>query len=442
MRFPAMSDATVRATLRRPLWLFSAVGVGYALCSQLSFSWFNAGGSASFFPAAGITLAALVLVERRRWPVVLAAAATAELTLDLAHGIDLEPTLGYVAANTIEPLVGAFLLTTIRARVDIARTRHLWAFFLCAVLLAPLVGGMIGATTFVVLDGGSGWARFAAEWWVGDGLGVLVVGGALLSLRSSAIEPLGRARLVETVVLATACIGGTIAVFWFEWLPVVYLPIAILLTIAIRAGTRAVALTATVMAFLAAEATAEGHAYWTTLDVEPETGLLYLQLTLAVVIASALVLAAEIGERHRSALAWATADAARRTAASAAARADRLRALAEDLADTSSRSDVTEALARHDLVPAKAPADDRVLREYALRMASGALERARLLEDEREARARAELLERNAAHLAAAATARDVARSTVSDLVEAGFEHVGIFVPQDGKIHALATRGL
>jgi serine/threonine-protein kinase RsbW len=438
-----MSDAAVRATLRRPLVLFAVVGVGYALCSQLSYSWFNANGvSASFFPAAGVTLAALVLVERRRWPIVIAAAAAAELTLDLAHGIALLPTLGYVAANTIEPLVGALLLTSFRSRVDLARVRHLWAFFVLAVLLAPLVGGIVGATSFVFLDSGTNWVRFAAEWWIGDGLGVLVMGGALLSLRSSAIEPLGRVRLAETVLLAAGCIAGTVVLFWLEWLPAVYVPIGILLTIAIRAGTKAVALTATAMAFVAAEATAGGHVFWSTLDISPDTALVYLQLTLAVVIGSALVLAAEIGERHRNALAWATADAARRSAASAAARSDRLRSLAEDLADTSSRSDVTDALAKHELVSDQAPDADRLLREYALRMATGALERARLLEDEREARARAELLERNAAHLAAAATARDVARSTVSDLVEAGFEHVGIFVPRDEKIRALGARGL
>ena len=49
-----------------------------------------------------------------------------------------------------------------------------------------------------------------------------------------------------------------------------------------------------------------------------------------------------------------------------------------------------------------------------------ALERARLFETEREARRLAELLERNAAHLAAAMTVRDIASSTVADLEAAG----------------------
>ena len=70
--------STSADNVRPPRWLalLLAVGVSYALAAQLSFTWFDASsGSATFFPAAGITISALVLVERRSWPVVLAAAA-------------------------------------------------------------------------------------------------------------------------------------------------------------------------------------------------------------------------------------------------------------------------------------------------------------------------------------------------------------------------------
>lgn len=95
------------------LVLFLSVAGGYALGAEVAFAWFGAGGSASFFPAAGVTLAALVLVERRRWPLALAAAALAEVAVDLRHDIDLTPALGYAVANTAQPLVGALLLVTV-----------------------------------------------------------------------------------------------------------------------------------------------------------------------------------------------------------------------------------------------------------------------------------------------------------------------------------------
>ena len=135
------ADQDDAALMRRPLLLFLVVAAGYAAGSQLSYSWFGADGvSASFFPAAGVTLAALVLVGRRLWPVVLAAAAAAEILLDLAHGLDLAPSLGYAAANTVQPLVGALLLTSVRPRVDLARTTDLVAFIACAVVAGPAVG--------------------------------------------------------------------------------------------------------------------------------------------------------------------------------------------------------------------------------------------------------------------------------------------------------------
>lgn len=293
----------VARLLRRPLVLYAAVTGGYALCSQLSYSWFNANGAgACFFPAAGVTLAALVLSSRRLWPVVIAGAATAELTVDLFHDIALQPALGYVAANTVEPLVGALLLTSYLWRVDLARARHLWAFLMTAVVAGPFVGATIGASTFVVLAEGSGWSRFFAEWWVGDGLGVLVVGGALIGLRSSTVRP-AEARLAEALLMGTSCVIATVAVFWFEWFSLVYLPIVLLLGIALRVGTKAVALTGCAVAFIAGEATAEGHVFWESLDITAETGVLYLQLSLGIVIASALVLAAEIAERDRSSIA-------------------------------------------------------------------------------------------------------------------------------------------
>ena len=294
--------------MRRPLLLFLVVAAGYAAGSQLSHSWFGADGvSASFFPAAGVTLAALVLVERRLWPVVLAAAATAEVVLDLFHDIDLAPSLGYAVANTVQPLVGALLLTSVRPRVDLARTTDLVAFLACAVVAGPAVGAVVGASTFVWLDGGEGWARFAGEWWVGDGLGVLVIGAAILSLQPGARTSDRARRLPEAIAIAAVAGLATWALFWLDGLPLVFVPAALLLVCGFRLDTRAVALTGTLIAFIAAQAASGDHAYWRDLEVSPEVGLLYLQLALGVLLTAALAIAAEVGERERTAVASATA---------------------------------------------------------------------------------------------------------------------------------------
>lgn len=68
-----------------------------------------------------------------------------------------------------------------------------------------------------------------------------------------------------------------------------------------------------------------------------------------------------------------------------------------------------------------------------------ALERATLFETEREARRLAELLERNAAHLAGAVTVRDVAASTVDDLQEAGVGLAVVHVRSPDGIDVMAA---
>jgi serine/threonine-protein kinase RsbW len=71
-----------------------------------------------------------------------------------------------------------------------------------------------------------------------------------------------------------------------------------------------------------------------------------------------------------------------------------------------------------------------------------ALERATLFETEREARRLAELLEQNAAHLAAALTVGDVAASTVGDLEGAGFDIAVVHMRNRGGIELLAAAGV
>ncbi len=374
------------ATPVRPHWLllFVLVAVGYAVGYQLATSWFSAEGQgASFFPAAGVTLAALVLVSRRQWPVVLVAAGLTELSLDLHDGISPLGSVGYTIANLVQPLVGALLLAAVVPRVNLGRTRDLAAFLACAVIVAPAVGGAIGASTFV-LDGGTGWARFAFEWWSGDGLGVLVVGAAILSLWSTVPKHVTRGRIAEGVALALLAVVGTALVFRLEWFELVYLPTALLLVIAFRIGTRGVALTGAVMAFIAAQATAEGHLYWAALDITAATGILYLQLALAVLIAAALALAAEITQRERAAFALASARESMRTAS----------------------------------------------------------EQAALYESERDARLRAELLERHAAHLAAAMTVRDIAEATIDDLESAGITIAVMGVVRGDMVETVGSSGI
>jgi serine/threonine-protein kinase RsbW len=341
--------------------LFVLVAGGYVVGYKLAQNWFSAEDQgASFFPPAGVTLAALVLVPRRQWAFVLAAAALSELVLDLSGGTDVLGTLGLVLANVSEPLVGATLLTFFVPLVDLRRTRDLTAFLTFAVVTAPVVGAAIAATTFVYVLDGSDWWKFAFEWWSGDGLGVLVVGSAILSLRAR--PRLSRRRALQAAVLGSLAVAMTALVFEFGWFEFVYVPIALLVVMAFRVGTAGVALTGAIVAFIAASEAAEANEFWESVDVSAANRVLYLQLGLAVILGALLALAAEIAERER---------------------------IAAELA----RMQTDRALAQ---------------------------ERAELFDAERAARLRAEVLEHHAARLAAASTVRDVAATTIRDIEALG----------------------
>ena len=181
---------------------------------------------------------------------VLAAAATAEVALDLGRGTSVGGTAGLVLANLAEPLVGATLLLWLVGRVDLRRKRHLSAFLGAAVVAAPIVGAAIAATTFVYVIGGSGWLRFASEWWAGDGLAVLVVGGAVLSLRFGLRLPPRRA--AEGAALAAVAVVCTYVLFDQGWFAFVYVPVVVLVVLAFRVGTAGVAVTGALVSFVAA----------------------------------------------------------------------------------------------------------------------------------------------------------------------------------------------
>ncbi|MCB0947174.1 MAG: MASE1 domain-containing protein, partial [Mycobacterium sp.] len=117
----------------------------YLAGAVLAWQSFGAGVGPAFFPPAGVTLAAMVLNRRSRWPVIVAAIVLAEFAVDLRYGASPRSAAGLALANSVEPLIGASLVLAwckgvpdLRDRSDLAR------FVAAACLAGPLVGGLIG----------------------------------------------------------------------------------------------------------------------------------------------------------------------------------------------------------------------------------------------------------------------------------------------------------
>jgi serine/threonine-protein kinase RsbW len=314
----------------RALALFSGVGVAYALGSTIAFAWFNAKGiGPTFFPSAGLTVAMLVLLARRDWPAVLLGAAVAEVGIDAAHGFPIGLAVGYGLANVIEPLVAAELLRRWVDRVDLSRRRGLMAFLVAAVGLAPLAGAATGAVSQILFGRGVDLSGYIGQWWIGDGLGILVVGGAILAIAAPVDPPMPARRRLESAALLTATVMATVAVFEWHALPFAYMPAALLVLTSLRGGTLAAAIAGASMAFVAAQAAATEGPALARLGLGPSTILVFLQLWIMIVTVIGFLLAMEVAERERTALAWAAADTARRKAEADAAQAREINRLHE-----------------------------------------------------------------------------------------------------------------
>ena len=284
--------------MARVVLAFGAVALAYAVGAQVAYDWFGAGVFPVFFPAAGVTVAALVLTPRALWPAVLAGAGVAELGVDLAHGSELAPAIGWAVANLTEALTGATLLLVACRwrRIDLCHRGDLVPFFALPVALSPALGGIIGAANAELLGSGAEFGEYVFRWWIGDGLGVLVIGGAIIAVARTGVARI-RSRWIEAAGLAVAAAVATALAFAIEGPHWGYVPFVIMPWIALRLGTSAVAVVGALVAIVAAQEVALAPMLWDEIDVAPESGILYVQVAIALLTATSLLLAAEAGER-------------------------------------------------------------------------------------------------------------------------------------------------
>lgn len=296
-------DRTVGTDARRAGWvwpttgwsLFVVISIAYVAGSELAFRLADeAGMQAVLFVPAGVTAGALLRVDRSQWWIVLVAAAGAELVQDLRADLGLS-SIGFVAANVVEPLVGALAVSAaVRAPIDLSFRRHIGAFLGFSVALGPMIGGAIGGVTDAA--GGDEFLRTFLEWWLGDAVGVLLVGGLVLVWRSSPDQ-----RPVHSpwgVVLVAASMAGTVAVLALSDLPLLFVVLTGVVVAGAQFGTRAVAVTSVAVAVTIA--------VWLVFEqggvfagMSDATALVLAKLKLVVFTSAGLVVAAEVVERER-----------------------------------------------------------------------------------------------------------------------------------------------
>ena len=292
--------------LRQFLFFPLATGLSYYFGALLGVTASSMSeGISIFWLPNGVLLAALLLVPRRYWPLHLLFAVVAEIAADLP-AFTLPQALGFAGVNVFECLLAAYLLERVARPFKLDSLRHV-AHFAAYVLVASGLAGLLGATIYALSGptATSFWTYWRI-WWLGDGLGVLLITPLVLGWLQRPSPSAERRRLEAAALFAlTVLIAAWVFLPTPDLLEAVlprraFLLLPLALWAAVRLGIRGAASASLLIAGIAIAATLYGRG--PLVLATPEATVLLLQEYLAVLILPALALSALFQElRQRNA---------------------------------------------------------------------------------------------------------------------------------------------
>jgi serine phosphatase RsbU (regulator of sigma subunit)/integral membrane sensor domain MASE1/anti-sigma regulatory factor (Ser/Thr protein kinase) len=293
------SGATWTWPARSPRWgklqLFGAVVLAYGIGSQLALYLVEVSElQGVLFIGSGVTVAFLLRLPQRFWWVVLVGAGLTEFLMDVGGGFSLSESVGFAIANVAEPLVGASIVVAKCRDLDLTRRRHLIWFTLGAVLIGPGVGATLGAGADLIFAGDEFLATFG-QWWLGDALGVILVGGAILAWGSG---PDRRPLLsLSGINLVVGSVALTAAIFAFTDLPLMFTVLIGVIVGGALFGSRAVTVVAlSVTLTIAIVVVVDSGPFIVGMDTT--SALILIKLQTALFTLAGLLVAAESHERE------------------------------------------------------------------------------------------------------------------------------------------------
>jgi signal transduction histidine kinase len=255
------------------------------------------------WPPAGIALAALLIWGKNYWPAV----ALGALTANLLNGAPLLVGVGISTGNTLEALLGAYLLTRfVGFNRSLERVNDVLGLVLLAGLVSTSVAATIGTTSLYIGDivTAETYNPTWIAWWVGDILGVLIVAPLILVWKGQILRALKSELLIKAIIIAICLIIASVLIikasFWVDAEPFTftYLIYPFLIWLALRFGQRGNVSAVFVVSVVA---------IWSTImDFDTISGqklsqtLLLFQIFMGITAATFMTMAAVVAEHERS----------------------------------------------------------------------------------------------------------------------------------------------
>ncbi len=273
----------------------------YFLTAKLGLALSLVGHSVTLiWPPSGLSLAALLIFGYRLWPGV----ALGAFVVNALTNVSLLAALGMAGGNTLEALLGAYLLNRLAGKpFSIDRVRGVMALIIAAAAGSTLVGALVGVSS-LCWDGVVPWNKFVAVlrvWWMGDAMGDLVFAPAILVWAPRDNSAWTTWRWAEALLLLCTQLaigqlvfGGSIEPL-FGIRPSAFTTFPVVVWAALRFGPRGAAMSTLLATLIALWGTLHGTGPFADRSTFQEHTLLWLYANVAAV--TTLVLAASLRER-------------------------------------------------------------------------------------------------------------------------------------------------
>jgi len=255
------------------------------------------------WPPTGITLAAFLVLGYRVWPGIFIGAFLANITT----AGSVFTSLGIAAGNTLEGLLGAYLINKFaNGRNCFDRPVDVFKFALLAGLVSTTISATIGVTS-LSLGGYADWIDYSfiwLTWWLGDMGGDLIVAPVLILWAKRPHVQWNQEMFREALFLVLSIFVIGYAVFegpipvTVETYPLAFLYVPILVWAGFRFGQRETVSAHFIISLLAIQGTLRGFGPFA--GQSPNESLLLLQAFMGVMAVMGMALAAGVSERRRA----------------------------------------------------------------------------------------------------------------------------------------------
>lgn len=284
--------------------LLASLTVVYFVAGKLGLRLATIHASATaVWPCTGIALAAFLILGYRVWPAILAGAFLVNLTT----GGSIATSIAIATGNTLEGVTGCYLVRRFAGgQHAFEKAQNVFKFALFAGILSTAVSATFGVTA-LALGGFAAWSLYGGiwcTWWLGDGVGAVVVTPLLVLWWQNPRLDWTRRQIIELAFLFSGLFVTGQIVFGGPFhaelknYPFEYFCIPYLVWAAFRFGRRKAATATFLLAVIAAWGTLRGFGPFAR--ESQNTSLLLVQTFMGVVAVTSMVLAAETTEHRRA----------------------------------------------------------------------------------------------------------------------------------------------